>query len=462
MSPVLIGVLGYVLIQMIIGVLVSRRIRSESDYLLAGRNVGLPLVSFSIFATWFGAETCIGAAGAIYGEGLSGGAADPFGYAICLFLMGLFIAAPLWRRQYTTLADLYRDRYSAGVERLAVLVMVPTSVMWAAAQIRAFGQVIAASSTFEVEAAITAAAVVVIVYTVYGGLLADIVTDLVQGIALIIGLAILLYVVIGAAGGFDAAVKSIAPERLNPFGAPDTGPLQLIERWAIPIVGSLLAQELVARTLAARTPQIARRATLLGSGIYLVVGLIPVFLGLVGASLLPGLEQPEQLLPKLAQQHLSTFFYVLFAGALISAILSTVDSALLAAAALVEHNLIVSLRPGLSEAQKVRFARIGVVGFGILAYVLALHAEGVYALVQEASAFGSAGIVTVALFGLFTRFGGVRAATASLVTGIALWIAGKYLLALATPYLVSLAGAVLAYVTVAVVEKARAASSEAV
>jgi SSS family transporter len=462
MSPVLIGILAYVLVQLLIGVLVSRRIRSESDYLLAGRNIGLPLATFSVFATWFGAETCLGAAGSIYAEGLAGGAADPFGYAICLFLMGLFFAVPLWRRQFTTLADLYRTRFSAGVERLAVFIMVPTSVMWAAAQIRAFGQVIAASSAFDVEVAITAAAVVVIVYTVYGGLLADVITDMVQGIALIIGLAILLFAVAQAAGGFEAAVRSIEPQRLNLLGAPDATPLQIIERWAIPIVGSLLAQELVARMLAARTPQIARRASLLGGGVYLVMGLIPVFIGLVGARLLPGLEEPEQILPLLAQQHLSTFLYVLFAGALISAILSTVDSALLASASLVEHNLVVSLKPGIAEADKVRLARAGVVVFGIVAYVLALHAEGVYALVEEASAFGSAGIFTAAVFGLFTKFGGVHAATAALVAGIALWIAGEYVLHLATPYLVSLAGAVAAYAAFAFTEKARAPATETV
>ena len=75
MSPVVIGVLGYVAVQLGIGVWVSRRIRSEDDYLVAGRSLGYPLAIFTIFATWFGAETCIGAAGLVYEEGL---AADAF------------------------------------------------------------------------------------------------------------------------------------------------------------------------------------------------------------------------------------------------------------------------------------------------------------------------------------------------------------------------------------------------
>ncbi|RMH60973.1 MAG: sodium:solute symporter, partial [Bacteroidetes bacterium] len=149
MPTTLIGVFGYVLVQLGIGLYVSRRIRTEDDYLIAGRQLGYGLGTFTIFATWFGAETCIGAAGAIYEQGLSGGTADPFGYGVCLLLMGFVFAVPLWRHKLTTLADLFRRRYSAGVERLAVILMVPTSLLWAAAQVRAFGQVLSASSGLE-------------------------------------------------------------------------------------------------------------------------------------------------------------------------------------------------------------------------------------------------------------------------------------------------------------------------
>ncbi len=183
MQPVLLGIAAYLVVQFAIGIAVSRRMATENDYLLAGRRLGLGLAAFSIYATWFGAETIVGAAGSIYSDGLSGGSADPFGYGLCLIVLGAVIAVPLWRRQYTTFGDLFRDRYSAGVERLAILLMIPTSVLWAAAQVRAFGQVVSASSELEVSIAITAAAVFVVIYTVVGGLLADVVADFVQGIA---------------------------------------------------------------------------------------------------------------------------------------------------------------------------------------------------------------------------------------------------------------------------------------
>jgi Na+/proline symporter len=286
MNVTLAGVLAYVVAQLLIGAWVARRIRTEEDYLVAGRKLGYPLAIFTIFATWFGAETCIGAAGAIYENGLAGGRADPFGYALCIVLFGAVFAVPLWRRKLTTLADLFRQRYSPGVERLAVLLMVPTSLLWAAAQIRAFGQVLAASSTLEVEIAISIAAAVVIVYTVSGGLLADAITDFVQGIALIIGLTI-LFAVVMLNGGMEA-IRAIEPERLQILGGDGASLLETIDGWAIPIIGSVTAAELVARIIATRSPQVAQRSCFSAAGIYIVAGLIPVSLGLAGASLLPG------------------------------------------------------------------------------------------------------------------------------------------------------------------------------
>ncbi|HYE65369.1 MAG TPA: sodium:solute symporter family protein [Pyrinomonadaceae bacterium] len=456
MNAVLIGVLVYVLAQLVIGLLVSRRISTQEDYILAGRSLGFGLATFTIFATWFGAETCIGSAGAIYEEGLSGGSADPFGYGLCLLLMGLVFAAPLWRRRLITLADLFRNRYSPKVERIAVLMMVPSSVIWAAAQIRAFGQVLSASSEVGVTVAITIAAAAVVIYTVSGGLLADAITDLIQGVALILGLIILLLTVVYLMGGVENVIARIRPEQLRIFGGGDTSLAVMLEAWAVPICGSVVAQELVSRVIAARSEEVARRSALAAAGIYIMVGMIPVLIGLVGASLIPDLKEPEHILPLIAQQHLSTLLYIFFAGALVSAILSTVDSTLLVAASLVSQNLIVSWHPELKEKTKLRVSRIGVVVFGLVAYWIALYAEGIYQLVKDASAFGSAGIFIVVVFGLFTRFGGARSALAALLFGMAVWVYGKYVSGFAYSYLSSLGTALITYISVALIEHKRA------
>jgi hypothetical protein len=136
----------YLALQLGIGVWIARRIRNESDYLLAGRSLGYTFATFSIFATWFGSETVVGSAGNSFRDGVSFANAEPFGYGLCLILMGIVFAGPLWRRRLTTLADLFRQRYSVTVERLAAVILIPGSILWAAAQIRSFGYVVSAAA----------------------------------------------------------------------------------------------------------------------------------------------------------------------------------------------------------------------------------------------------------------------------------------------------------------------------
>lgn len=399
MNSVLLGVIVYVLVQFAVGLLVARRISTEADYMLAGRRLGLGLASFTVFATWFGSESVVGAAGNVYAHGLSAGSGDPFGYAICLFVLGFVFAVPLWRRQYTTFGDFFRQRYSPGVERLFVLLAVPSSVFWAAAQIRAFGHMIDVISDVQFSLAVSVAAFVVITYTAAGGLFATALTDLIQGVALIIGLLFLGYAVVDVAGGVDQIIARIDPARLQLVSSADVGFWQVVEAWAVPICGATLAAEMIARILATRTAGVARNACLIGGGLYLLMGLIPVTIGLIGPDLVPGLEHPEQIIPEVASRHLSTLLYILFAGALISAILSTVDSALLAAASLISHNVLVPLKPDVREVVKVRFARLSVVALGLLAYSLALGSGSVYELIETAVAIGTAGVFVVGVLG---------------------------------------------------------------
>jgi Na+/proline symporter len=209
-TPIAVVIGLYLVVQFGIGIWASRRIRSEDDYLVAGRRLGYPLAIFSIFATWFGAETCIGAAGDIYENGISITTAEPFGYGRCIILMGVVFSAPLWRRKLTTLADLFRERYSRGVERVAAVFLIPTSLLWAAAQVRAFGNVLSTVSTLDMNVAITVAAAIAILYTAIGGMLADAVTDLIQGAALTIGLGILFVAALVHVGGPEEALATMS------------------------------------------------------------------------------------------------------------------------------------------------------------------------------------------------------------------------------------------------------------
>jgi SSS family solute:Na+ symporter len=219
------GIAVYVFMMIGLGVFFSHKIENDSDYYLAGRSLGPGLATFSIFATWFGAETCIGTAGAVYSKGLTSVHADPLGYSLCLLIMAVFFAKRLWQKQITTIPDLLRKRYSPSTEKIAALIMIPSSLIWAGAQVRALGQILHATTDFGPLVAVTVAASVVIIYTMFGGMLADAYADLIQGMAIISGLLFLL--------------------------------MGQIELWPVPVFGSLMAQELVSRVSAGRSEKIA-------------------------------------------------------------------------------------------------------------------------------------------------------------------------------------------------------------
>jgi solute:Na+ symporter, SSS family len=396
MNGVLAGVVAYVLIQFAIGTIVSRRMASDTDYILAGRRLGLALVTSSVFATFFGVEAIVATGGAVYERGLSGALADPFGYAAGITIAGLLLARALWSRGLTTFADLFRARYSPGVERLVVAVLLPGSIIWAAAQMRAFGQILSANSGMTLVIAITLAAVLVGAYSVVGGLMADAVTDLIQGLAVLVGLVVLFAIVAGHVGGVGTGLAQVAPEQLKLIG-PEDGPLGVLEKLAVPVCGTIVAVELISRYLGARTGEVAAMGTAAGGAIYFLVGLIPIFLGLMAPRLLPRVEDAEQTI-----------------------------------------------------------ARLAVMVLCCVAYVISVLASGIHELVETASAFGSAGVFVATMFALFTRIGGSASAYASIGAGLLTWGAGK-LFDLQTPYLLALVAAAAGYVLLALYEKRFAA-----
>src|SRR5690606_21828674 len=107
----------------------------------------------------------------------------------------------------------------------------------------------------------------------------------------------------------------------------------------------------------------------------------------------------------------------------------------------------------MSEASKVKSARIGVVIFGIIAYIIALFAAGIYDLVVDAAAFGTAGIFTVVVFGLFTKMGDARTAAATMVAAMVSWLYLTYIAELEFAFIVSLIIAVSTYLLMTIVTK---------
>jgi len=443
----LFGISLYILSMLFVGVWVSRRVKTEDDYFLGGRTLGPFLATFSIFATWFGAETCIGTAGNVYNNGLSNLHADPLGYTICLFIMAFFFARVLWRRKITTIPDLFRERFSPNVEKFAALLMIPGSIIWAAAQIRALGQIIHANTEVGATLAITAAAGVVIAYTMLGGMLADAYNDLIQGIAVIIGLFFLLGALVYDLGGVGPALASIPIEKISFSGGEGAslGFLGNLELWMVPILGSLMAQELVSRVVASRSEKVAFNSTIRAASIYLLVGCVPVLIGLLGPQYMAGLKDTETLMPLLAKVHLNYFLYIGFIGALVSAILSTVDTTLLSASALASHNLIYPVFKNLSEKQKMRVARGGTLVSGILAYAIAFSSESIISLVELASSLGGPSVLIITIIALWVKSGNSLNAIFAILMSLACWVVTTFMVEIDYPVILTVVVCAVSY-----------------
>ncbi|MDA8791759.1 hypothetical protein N9N67_00865 [Bacteriovoracaceae bacterium] len=439
----------FLLVQFFIGFWISRRIKNNTDFFLAGRSLPSYLIVFSLFATWFGAETCIGTSSEVYTHGLSGSRADPIGYSLCLLLFGLLIVRKFYSSKFVTLADFYKSRFHFSIEKLSVMILVPSSLIWGAAQIKAFGQIISFATDLTPEITLSISFFILVSYTLLGGLLGDIITDLIQGILITIGLIAILVITLNLEIDWSLA---LSPERLS-FTAPGENIWQRIDRLMIPIFGSLVSIELISRILAAKNKSIAIKSTYYSSIIYFFVGSIPVFLGLMGPSLVKDLPNSENFLFILAKTYLPSFIAPLFIGALISAILATIDSILISSTAMIEQNFIEPFIKEKTDQFKLKISRTVLITLSLFSFATAYSSDGIYQLVETASSFGTAGILVITLFGLWGKRGHILAPLVTLILGLILHPIFEHYLALSAPYFASIIVCFLAYFLLSTLEK---------
>ena len=132
----------YLLCSVGIGLYAATRVQNTKDFAVAGRSLPLPVVTATVFATWFGAEAVLGISATFVKEGLRGVVADPFGSSLCLILAGLFFAPRFYRMNLLTVGDFYRLRYNRTVEVLCTLAVVASYLGWVAAQFKVLGLVL--------------------------------------------------------------------------------------------------------------------------------------------------------------------------------------------------------------------------------------------------------------------------------------------------------------------------------
>ncbi|MBL8441357.1 MAG: sodium:solute symporter, partial [Betaproteobacteria bacterium] len=172
----------YLMVSIGIGLFAATRVHNTKDFAVAGRHLPLPVVTATVFATWFGAEAVFGASSTFVREGLGGVVADPFGSSMCLIIAGIFFSRYLYKLNIITLGDFYRMRYNRTVEVVTTLCIVASYLGWVSAQIKALGLIlnVVTNDGLSQTAGMILGAAVVLTYTTFGGMLSVAVLDFVQ------------------------------------------------------------------------------------------------------------------------------------------------------------------------------------------------------------------------------------------------------------------------------------------
>ena len=386
----LYATIAYLAAALFIGCFFSKRVRGFADYAVAGRKLGLALAFGTILATWFGTGVAVGGASMAYSFGFRGVIMDPIGAGLCIILFGLFFAHKLRKMGYITVSDYFRERYGPRMELVSAVVQVVAYIGWTATLLVTFGTIAKVFLGISYLEGILIGGAVTLAYTMLGGMWSVAVTDLLQSMLLIAGVLILLPYTVTAVGGMSGVAEkvslndiSILPESnwgyLGYFGL--LGAAFYISSWLVQGMGSLSCQDLVQRALSAKDEATARRASIAAGLAYVTIGLVPAFIGILARFVLPGLDNPDEALPRIALQLLPTGAFAVFTVGLLAALMSSADSAMLVPAVMVAQNIVPFIKR-VRDRTKLIIGRLMIPVVVVLALAIAMLAPRIYFLMN--------------------------------------------------------------------------------
>lgn len=421
----LTSVIVYLIVTVLIGLWASRKVSSSGDFMLAGRSLPIVLSTSALFATWFGSETVFGASSQFLEGGLFAVIEDPFGAALCLLLFGLFFARKLYNMNLFTLGDFFKVRYGKRTEIIASAFMIPAYFGYIAAQLVALGLILNVVADVPVVNAIIISSIIVTLYTFVGGMWAISITDFIQSIIIVIGLLALAWVLAREAGGVSVVLNEVPEKDLKFF--PEANPTAIVSwlaAWSVLGLGSIPSQDVFQRAMSSGSASIAVRSCYYAAILYLTVAMVPLFISLCVKHLYPGeIGTDTQLtLPNMVLRHTAVPVQVLFFGSLLSAVMSTTSSAILAPAALFSENVIKPLMKNKpTDKQLLMITRLSVIFFSMAATVMACLNSNIFELVGVSSIFSLVSLFIPMAFGMYWKGSSSAGAILSMIMGMIAW-----------------------------------------
>jgi len=446
----------YLLVSLGIGLYAATRVHNTKDFAVAGRHLPWPVVTATVFATWFGAEAVFGASSTFVREGLSGVVADPFGSSICLVLAGIFFSRYLYKLNIITLGDFYRMRYNRTVEVITTLCIVASYLGWVAAQIKALGLIfnVVTDGAVSQEAGMVLGTAIVLTYTSFGGMLSVAVLDFVQMAVSIAGLLFIAWVVSGKTGGAEAVIAhASAANKFDFFPPPDPYLwITFLGAGLTMMLGSIPQQDVFQRITSAKSAGAAVGGSILGASIYFCFAFVPMFIAYSATLIDPAQYMPllqsdapedyQRVLPMLVMQHTPLLAQVIFFGAVLAAIMSCSSATLLAPSVTFAENIIKGFFPGMGDHAFLRVMRFTLIGFGAIVLTFALHSEAsIFKMVENAYKVTLAGAFVPLIMGALWKRATTQGALAAIVGGLVSWILVEVLMgeeSLVPPQLIGL------------------------
>jgi solute:Na+ symporter, SSS family len=384
------------------------------------------LSSSAMFATWFGSETVFGASSEFLHGGLYAVIEDPFGASFCLLVFGLFFAHKLYNLNLLTLGDFFKVKFGRKIEVVASLFLAPPYVGYIAAQLVAMGLILNVVTGMPLWEGVIISAVVVTIYTYVGGMWAISITDFIQTIIIIVGLLILALVMADKAGGVRYVISQVPRENFQFLPKFEFKEIVVyIAAWSVLGFGSIPSQDVFQRSMSSNSAKTAVWSCYIAAVLYLTIAMLPLFISLCTRYLYPGFTNGDSqlALPNMVLQQTSLPVQILFFGSLLSAIMSTTSSAILAPAAIMSENLIKPLSKNrFSDKEFLFITKVCVLVFSVLATVMACLRSNIYELVSESSILSLVSLFAPLTFGLYWKRASSTGALLAMVIGMVSWI----------------------------------------
>jgi SSS family transporter len=454
-------VIAYLLVTIAIGLVAAKRVKTSADFAIAGRHLPLAMIVTTTFATWFGSETVLGIPAKFVNSGLGGVVEDPFGAGSCLILVGLFFAAKLYRMNLLTISDYYRERYGRSVEIMCSIIIMISYLGWVSAQVTALGLVfnLLSGGVISMPVGMVIGVVSILAYTLFGGMWSVAITDFIQMIILVVGLATLAVFAGEQAGGADKVIAlAVSQDMFKFFPEPNLKEILFFVAAAITIMfGSIPQQDVFQRVMSANSMGAATKGPIIGGICYILFAFVPMFLVVSALIIMPEKaaqlieDDPQKVLPTLVMEHMPFIMQVLFFGALLSAIKSCASATLLAPSVTFTENIWRQFHPHQSDKQALLAMRITVLVFSglVLVYAISMQGSSIYEMVSGAYQVTLVGAFIPLLFGLYWQKATTQGAIFSIVLGLLTWLlflmspAGEEFPAQLAGVLASLAGMLL-------------------